>query len=62
MREIDLYTKERLRYVVTGRNNKANFKKVSEEDFRNFGWVSLVQLYHLYKKDFDYYCEVISLL
>lgn len=62
LKELDLYTKERLRYVKTGKNNKANFKKVSEEEFKEMGWVSLVQLFHLYKKDFDYYCEVISLL
>ena len=60
LKEIDLYTKERLRYLKTGKNNKANYKKVSEEDFKQIGWVSLTQLYHIYKKDFDYYCEVID--
>ena len=60
LKEIDLYTKERLRYLKTGKNNKANFRNCTDEDFKKIGWVSLVQLYHLYKKDFDYYCEVIA--
>lgn len=62
LREIDLYVKDCLRAMKTGKHNKANYKALTEEDFRNIGWISLVQLYHLYKRDFDYYCEVIDLL
>ena len=61
LQEIDLYTKDTLRAMKTGKHNKANYKAISEEDFKNLGWISLVQLYYLYKKDFDYYCEVIEL-
>lgn len=62
LREIDLYVKDCLRAMKTGKHNKANYKALTEEDFRDMGWISLVQLYHLYKRDFDYYCEVIDLL
>ena len=62
LREIDLYTKERLLALKTGRNNRANYRHLDEEELHNLGWVSLVQLYHLYRDDFDYYCEVIELL
>ena len=62
LRKIDLYVKDCLRAMKTGKHNKANYKALTEEDFRDMGWISLVQLYHLYKRDFDYYCEVIDLL
>ena len=61
LKEIDLYTKDTLRAMKTGKHNKANYKALSEEDFKQMNWVSLVQLFHLYKRDFDYYCEVIDL-
>ena len=48
--------------MKTGKHNKANYKALTENDFKEMGWVSLVQLYHLYRRDFDYYCEVIDLL
>lgn len=62
LKELDLYFKDTLRAMKTGKHNKGNYKALTDEDFREMGWVSLVQLYHLYKKDFDYYCEVIDLL
>lgn len=61
LKEIDLYTKEQLRYLKTGKHNKANYR-ISEEEFEKIGWVSLVQLYYLFRSDFDYYCEVLELL
>lgn len=61
LKEIDEYTKNTIRAMKTGKHNKANYRAVTEEEFAEMGWVSLVQLYHLYKKDFDYYCEVIDL-
>ena len=62
LRELDLYTKQRLMSMKTGKNNKANYKKMTEDEFHDIGWVSLVQLYNLYRQDFDYYCEIIELL
>lgn len=61
LKEIDLYTKDTLRAMKTGKHNKANYGAISEDEFKEMNWVSLVQLFHLYKKDFDYYCEVIDL-
>lgn len=62
LREIDYYTKDTLRYLKTGKHNKANYKKISEEEFHKLGFVSLVELYYLYKRDFDLYCERIELI
>ena len=62
LKELDLYTKKCLRAMKTGKHNKANYKAMTEEEFHSLGWVSLVQLYWLFKKDFDYYCEIIELL
>lgn len=62
LKEIDLYTKDTIRAMKTGHHNKANYRAVSDEEFAEMKWVSLVQLYNLYRADFDYYCEVISLL
>lgn len=62
LREIDFYTRDTLRAMKTGKHNKANFKKMTDEEFKELGWVSLVDLYILFKSDFDYYCEIIELL
>lgn len=60
--EIDFYTKDTIRAMKTGKHNKANTKALSDADFNELGWVSLVDLYTLYKEDFDYYCEIIELI
>ena len=62
LKEIDMYTKDTIRAMKTGKHNKANHKALSDKDLVNLGWISLVELYFLYKKDFDYYCEVIELI
>ena len=62
LKEIDLYTKDTIRAMKTGKHNKANYKAITEEEFHDLGWVSLVQLYWLFKNDFDYYCEIIELI
>lgn len=62
LKELDLYFKDTLKAMKTGKHNKANHKALTDDDFKEMGWVSLVQLFHLYRRDFDYYCEVIDLL
>lgn len=62
LREIDFYTRDTIRAMKTGKHNKANVRAISDEEFTRLGWVSLVDLYMLYKEDFDYYCEIIELL
>lgn len=61
LRELDFYIKDTLRAMKTGKHNKANIKAVSDEELKELGWVSLVELYNIYKFDFDYYCEIIEL-
>lgn len=60
LRDIDLYTKDTLRAMKTGKHNKANFKAISEEEFHQLGLLSLVEMYKLYKQDYDYFMEVIE--
>ena len=62
LREIDFYMRDTLRAMKTGKHNKANVKALSDEDLKSLGWVSLVDMYMLYKEDFDYYLEVVELL
>ena len=61
LREIDLYFKDTLRAMKTGKHNKANYKAISEEEFKELGWISLVELYYLYKSDYDYFMEIAEL-
>lgn len=60
--EIDFYTRDTLRAMKTGKHNKNNVKAINDEEFRQLGWVSLVDLYMLYKEDFDYYSEIVELI
>lgn len=62
LKEIDLYVKDCIRALKTGKHNKANYKAVSEEEFNSLGFTSLVTMYHTYKYDKDYYYELIDLL
>jgi len=60
--EIDYYLKDRLRYLKTGKNNKANHKALSDDELHKLGLVSTYEMYKLFKYDFEYYCEVVSLI
>lgn len=62
LKEIDLYTKDTIRAMKTGKHNKANYRKMTEDEFHQLGWISLVQMYYLYKNDYDYFMETIELL
>lgn len=60
--EIDFYTRDTLRAMKTGKHNKNNVKAITDKEFKKLGWVSLVDLYMLYKEDFDYYSEIVELI
>ena len=60
--EIDFYTRDTIRAMKTGKHNKANVKAISDEEFKSLGWISLVDMYKLYKYDFDYYIEIVELM
>ena len=59
--EIDRYTRDTLRAMKTGKHNKANVKAINDEEFKQLGWVSLVDMYNLYKQDYDYFMEIAEL-
>ena len=62
LEQIDKYTVDTMRAMYTGKHNKANNRHLQNGELEKLGYVSMVQLYKLYKEDFDYYCEVIELL
>jgi hypothetical protein len=51
-----------LRAMKTGKHNKKNINAISEEEFRDLNWVSILEMYELFKSDFDYYCDVVARL
>lgn len=55
--EIDFYLRDQLRYLRTGKHNKANVKALDDLDFRLLGVVSLVDMYIAFKEDMDYYLD-----
>lgn len=60
--ELDFYLRDQLRYLKTGKHNKANIAKVTDDDFRDLGVQSLVDMYKLFRMDLDYYIEVCNRL
>lgn len=62
IQEIDYYLRDQLRYLKTGKHNKANVKALQDEDFRDLGVLSLYEMYNLFKLDLDYYKEAIAVL
>lgn len=61
LHEIDKYMLDRLRYLLTGKNNKAN-GRISREFFEEYGFLPLEEMWELFMEDFDYYCERVSLI
>lgn len=55
LRELDFYLKERARYLYTGKNNKNNLNRISDEELYDLGMKSFVQMYILFKADMDFY-------
>lgn len=62
LKELDFYLRDRLRYLKTGKNNKANDYALVDADFRTLHVLSLVDMYKLFHSDFEYYYEVINLI
>lgn len=50
LREVDAYLREYVRYTVTGRHNKGNYR-ITHEMLKRWGYVSLVHEYYGHKKD-----------
>jgi len=62
IRELDFYLKDRIRQLITGKNNASNIKKVPDEKLKELGYVSLCEMYIKFKKDFDMYCDAVDLI
>lgn len=59
--EIDNYTIDTLQAMKTGKHNKRNYGAISKEELKELGYLSLVDMYKLYKYDLDYYMEVVEI-
>ncbi len=48
--------------MITGKNNSANIRKVSNDLLEELGYVSLCGMYLKFKEDFDMYCDTVDLI
>lgn len=62
LQQLDFYINDSLRFVYTGKHNKANVIAVPNKELERLGLVSSTQLYHLYKMDKDIYKNEVYLL
>jgi hypothetical protein len=62
IRQLDFYLKDRIRQMITGKNNSANIKKVPNDKLAELGYISLCEMYIKFKKDFDMYCDSVDLI
>ena len=49
LKEIDRYYQDKLRYIITGKYNKSNLKKVSYEELKKLEYIPLVSRYYDFK-------------
>lgn len=59
--ELDMYTKECIRSMRTGKHNRSNINAVSDDELKSMGYLSLVQMFNLYRTDRDYFNEVLEI-
>ena len=59
--ELDMYTKECIRSMRTGKHNRSNINAVSDDELKSMGYLSLVQMFNLYNTDRDYFNEVLEI-
>lgn len=59
--ELDMYTKECIRSMRTGKHNRSNINAVSDAELKSMGYLSLVQMFNLYRTDRDYFNEVLEI-
>lgn len=57
---LDKYIQARLRYAITGKNNKANYRKVPYQTIREFGYIPLKAAYYAFKTDYNAYLNKLS--
>lgn len=62
IRELDFYLKDRVRQMITGKNNSANIRKVPNEMLEELGYISLCGMYKKFREDFDMYCDTVDLI
>lgn len=61
LHELDMYTKECIRSMKTGKHNRSNINAVSDDELKSMGYLSLVQMFNLYRADRDYFDEVLEI-
>ena len=60
IKQLDFYLRDMLRYVYTGKHNKANIRKLPNEKLQELGYVSLTKMYGIFKSDYDVYLDTLT--
>ena len=47
--------------MKTGKHNRSNINAVSDDELKSMGYLSLVQMFKLYRTDRDYFNEVLEI-
>jgi len=57
---LDKYIQDRLRYALTGKYNKCNYKKVPYQILQSSGYIPLKSAYFAFKSNYLHYLEMIN--
>lgn len=61
LKALDIYIKDTIRALKTGRHNKRNMTAVSDAEWSCMHYLSTVEMYQLFNaNDFEYYCDVVA--
>lgn len=60
--QLDQYFKDRIRQMVTGKNNSGNIRKVPESLLESWGYIPMGEMYTRFKEDFEWYCNTCDTL
>ena len=62
LEELDIYCKDTLKFLKTGKYSKGNKYALTDEEIYEYGYVNFTDMYDLFHMDFDYYCDVVARL
>jgi len=62
LEELDIYCKDTLRFLKTGKYSKGNQYALTDNEIYEYGYVNFMDMYSLFHTDFDYYRDVVARL
>ncbi len=57
---LDKFIQDKLRHALTGKYNKANYRKVPYQMLQSKGYIPLKKAYYLFKTDYQKYMQLIE--